>query len=259
MEKPLIRYSGYAIKTPLFEGPLDLLSELVRNYEINIYDIPIAMITEQFLNYIRFLKQLDLTVASEFIVMVAHLLLIKSRMLLPIESDLDEEEDPRSELVEQLLEYQRFKEAAHLLEEAEMMSQHLLDRKSNQMTFDFPDDRDNWVDVKLFDLVNAFSRLLSRGQKAEPVFPVLDEVDEAYDPEQRITEIRTLLEVKGRAQFEEILSEDAARGEIIITFLAILHMIKRGTIVVKQHRLFGDITVFLRQEQPGTDSEEGIV
>ena len=229
-------YTGYNIKTPGFEGPLDLLLFLVKNYEINIYDIPITLITEQYLAYIRMLKKLDLEVASEFIVMAAHLMYIKSKMLLPMDPELDEEEDPRQDLVEQLLEYQKFKAAAETLEEAEHISREVLERKPSQILLEFPDDGDNWVDVKLFDLVNAFSRLISTDEKEEPIFPVLDDIEEDYDPEDKIEQIRVMLDLEGKVMFQELLPPDVRRGEIIVTFLAILHMIKRAMIDVKQHK-----------------------
>jgi len=249
-------YSGYKIKTPEFEGPLDLLLYLVKNYEINIYDIPIVLITDQFLDYIRMLKDLDLEIASEFIVMAAHLTLIKSKMLLPTDPDLDDEDDPRTELVEQLLEYQKFKEAASILEESESISREVLERRSNQILFDFPDDTDNWIDVKIFDLVNAFSRLIAKNTQEDPVFTILDEVEEDYDPDEKVAQIASLLELKNKVVFQELVSINSRKGEIIITFLALLHMIKDGQIVVKQHKMFGDITIFRKQKgQPLSDEQ----
>lgn len=244
-------YTGYQVKTPLFEGPLDLLLYLVRNYEINIYDIPITLITEQFLGYIKLLERLDLEVASEFIVMAAHLILIKSRMLVPGEAEHeDDEEDPRSELVAQLIEYQKFKEAAHILEESESLLRSVLERKPGQIVFEFPGDESNWVEVKLFDLVNAFSRIMARSEKEPPSYPVFDDIEDNYDPEEKISQLTTMLEIHSRIEFNEIITPTTRRGEIIIIFLALLHMIKRGFIVVRQHRLFGDITIFARAAAP---------
>jgi len=241
-------FTGYKVHTPLFAEPkpLDFLLSLVRRYEINIYDIPIAFITEQFLQYIALLERLDLEVASEFVVMAANLIVIKSRMLLPREFDDDEREDPRADLVAQLLEYQKFKAAAQILEESESVSRAVLERKMGQITFDFPGDDNNWVDVKLFDLVSAFSRLMTRGDEEDrpaPYYPVLDDFEDDYDPEEKITQISTLLEIHERIEFGDIITPGMQRGEIIIIFLAILNMIKRGLIVVQQHKLFGDITI----------------
>jgi segregation and condensation protein A len=239
-------FTGYKVQTPLFEEPkpLDFLLYLVRRYEINIYDIPIAFITEQFIQYIALLERLDLELASEFVVMVAHLLVIKSRMLLPREFEDDDDEDPRAGLVAQLLEYQKFKAVARVLEESESVSRAVLERKAGQVTFDFPGDDNNWVDVKLFDLVNAFSRLMTRGEEqSAPYFPILDDFEDDYDPEEKIVQICTLLEIHSRIEFGDIITPGMKRGEIIIIFLAILNMIKRGLIVVQQHKLFGDITI----------------
>jgi segregation and condensation protein A len=233
---------------PLFEGPLDLLLQLVRRYEINIYDIPIALITEQFLQYIALLERLDLEIASEFIVMAAHLCVIKSRMLLPRETEEDEGEDPRSGLVTQLLEYQKFKAAAQILEESENISRAILERRAGQIVFDFPGDENNWVDVKRFDLVGAFSRIMARAASAPepPVFPVLQDWEEDYDPEEKVVQIITLLDIRNQIEFEDIITPGMQRGEIIIIFFAILDMIKRGLIIVRQHKLFGDITILKR-------------
>lgn len=251
-------YTGYKVNVPDFEGPLDLLLFLVKNYEINIYDIPITLITEQFMSYLRLMKRLDLEIASEFIVMAAHLMLIKSRMLLPEDPDLDEEDDdPRSDLVEQLLEYQKFKEAASRLEETELIGREVLERKQTQVLFDMGDDCDNWVDVKLFDLVNAFSRLLSKDEKTPPVFPVFDDEEDSYDPDEKMRTIESLVQIKGEVHFYELLSDQFRRGEIIITFLAVLHLIKQGTVAVKQHKVFGDIKLFYR-EKTNTEDDNAI-
>jgi segregation and condensation protein A len=256
METQQDHAAGYQIHTPLFEGPLDLLLQLVRRYEINIYDIPITLITEQFMQYIALMERLDLEIASEFIVMAAHLCVIKSRMLLPHDTGEDDEEDPRSELVAQLLEYQKFKAAAQILEESEGISLAILERRAGQIVFDFPGDENNWVDVKLFDLVGAFSRIMARAAAstastalagpAAPVYPEFRDVEDDYDPEEKIAQITTLLDIRNQVDFEDIITPDMRRGEIIIIFFAILDMIKRGLILVRQHRLFGDITILKR-------------
>ncbi|MDR2733354.1 MAG: segregation/condensation protein A [Spirochaetota bacterium] len=238
--------AGYQIRTPLFEGPLDLLLQLVRRYEINIYDIPITLITEQFMQYIALMERLDLEIASEFIVMAAHLCVIKSRMLLPHEAGDDDDEDPRSELVAQLLEYQKFKAAAQILEESEGISLAILERRAGQIVFDFPGDENNWVDVKLFDLVGAFSRIMARAAPATPAYPEFRDFEDDYDPEEKVAQIATLLDIRNQVDFEDIITPGMQRGEIIIIFFAILDMIKRGLILVRQHRLFGDITILKR-------------
>ncbi len=249
MEYDRKQFKGYSVITPGFEGPMDLLLFLVKNYEINIYDIPILLIIEQFQRYINMMKKVNLDIASEFIVMVAHLLLIKTKMLLPADADLgDDEEDPRSELVEQLLEYQKFKVAAAILEEKEIIGHEILEKKPGQMVFEFGDD-DNWVDLKVFDLVNAFSRIISDNDEEKPVFPVFDEDDDDYDPDEKIDEIHSYLKLHGKAGFADVIKSIANKAEIIITFLAVLHMIKQGLIVVRQHKMFGDINMFLIEEK----------
>jgi len=249
METQQDHAAGYQIRTPLFEGPLDLLLQLVRRYEINIYDIPITLITEQFMQYIALMERLDLEIASEFIVMAAHLCVIKSRMLLPHEAGDDGGEDPRSELVAQLLEYQKFKMAAQILEESEGISLAILERRAGQIVFDFPGDENNWVDVKLFDLAAAFSRIMARtaaSAATPPAYPEFRDYEDDYDPEEKIAQITTLLDIRNQVAFEDVIAPGMQRGEIIIIFFAILDMIKRGLILVRQHRLFGDITILKR-------------
>ena len=132
---------NYIFKLEKFEGPLDLLLYLIKKAEIDIYDIPIHKITEQYLNYINLMKKLDINLASEFIIMAANLIYIKSKMMLPIESDIEEEyfEDPRTELVNQLLEYHKFKNAAMELENLETHQTNLFFREKNQITFNVND------------------------------------------------------------------------------------------------------------------------
>ena len=160
----------YKVKLEVFEGPLDLLLYLIKKDEVNIYDIPIARITDEYLEYIELMKMLDINIASEFIVMAATLMQIKSRMLLPVEERVPEEEeevDPREELVRQLLEYKKFKEAAVQLEELELKRAEVFTRAPEEDSFDNENGDEPFFEASLFDLIAAFSEALKGVSKEE--------------------------------------------------------------------------------------------
>ena len=154
----------YNVKLPVFEGPLDLLLHLIRENKVDIYDIPISLITGQYLTYIEMMKELDLEIAGEFLVMAATLIHIKSRMLLPPdeEAPLEEMEDPRLELVQRLLEYQAYKDAASILKEKEDEALNIFGREKTEFDAQRPDDQQELYlfDINLFDLLGAFKRIL---------------------------------------------------------------------------------------------------
>lgn len=236
---------GYAVKLDIFEGPLDLLLHLIKKNEIDIYNIPIATITEQYLNYLKIIKSLNLDLAGEYLVMASTLIHIKSKMLLPAPEDLPEEEkeeDPREELVRQLLEYKLFKEAALQLERQPLLDRDVFTRcaavidemdKSN-------DDDVVLIEVSVFDLIDAFHRLVSKtGQKE------LIEIDlEKMSIADIINEIMDRLSREKSLTFEEMLGEKKDRRRIIYTFLAILELIKMKMIKAYQTAVFGTIRIF---------------
>lgn len=253
--KPLINEddSGHIFKLEKFEGPLDLLLYLIKKSEIDIYDIPLHEITDQYLQYIHLMKKLDVNLAAEFILMAANLIYIKSKMLLPIESDIEEEyfEDPRTELVNQLLEYQKFKNAAFALEDLKKKQSNLYFRSKNQITFDF-EDNENWVDVNLFDLINIFNKLLNEtgDEKQEYIMP------ETITVNMKIEEILLKLDYKAEIAFTNLFDNNHNIWELIVTFLAILELVKQKIISAKQHKLFGDIKIIKRDEGEHGSQEE---
>jgi segregation and condensation protein A len=221
-----------------FEGPLDLLLFLIKKQEINIYDIPIAKITEQYLSYLAYASQIELDNLTDFYLMAATLLYIKSRMLLPVEVNLDEElEDPRTELVEKLIEYQKYKKLSELMSEQEDKSEWLLERQSSQTILPFP-DKDIWQQIDVWDLLKTFSSLVS-SLTSEQIIDLYEEVT----INEKITLIRELIDKKEELLFTDILVKSHSLLEIICSFLAILEMVKSKEIIVFQNKMFGDIRI----------------
>ncbi|MCX5799905.1 MAG: segregation/condensation protein A [Candidatus Eisenbacteria bacterium] len=230
----------YHIKLEKFEGPLDLLLHLIKIEEIDIYDIPIAHITLQYLSYIELMEMLDLDVAGEFLVMAATLMRIKARMLLPA-SPVEEEEaqgDPREELVRRLLEYKRFKEAAQTLREREDQRRHVFERGFSEIASE--NGEVLLEESTLFDLMGALRQALARVSEA----PVHEVETEKLDVVRKIAEISQLLKAKGRVRFSELLEQCETRLEIIGTFISILELVRTGRAGAVQRLLFGDIWIY---------------
>ena len=221
-----------------FEGPLDLLLFLIKKNEINIYDIPIAKITEQFLDYLAAVSELDLEEISEFQAMAATLLLIKSRMLLPIEMNLDDEdEDPRQELVERLIEYQKYKKLAVLMEEKEREAEWVIERKRLQRTLPF-DDEDLWEKVDVWDLLKIFAEY-TRGLSKERIIDLYEEVT----VNEKIALLYEILEERKECSFADLLIRADSILDFICAFLALLEAAKQQIIAIYQNRMFGDIII----------------
>lgn len=237
---------GYEIKLDIFEGPLDLLLYLIKKNEIDIYNIPISLITEQYLEYLDMMRSLNLDLAGEYLVLAATLLHIKSKMLLPVqEEDHDEDEsDPRAELVKQLLEYQLFKEAASELENRPLLNRDVFTR--GFLAPAEPDQEDQGMDVELnvFDLVEAFHKIISTLKESEYM-----EIDaEKMSLSDRMNEIMERLTEKRNLTFVDLLGEQANRRIMIYTFLAILELMRLRMIRVYQAFSFGVIRVCLAVE-----------
>jgi segregation and condensation protein A len=228
---------GYTVKVDVFEGPLDLLLHLIKQNQLDIYDIPIALITEQYLEYIRIMKALDLTIAGEFLVMAATLMYIKSRMLLPapIEEEEEEEEDPRAELVQRLVEYKRFKEAAIHLSQQALLERDVFIRPLHEIEME-----DSEIEADLFHLIDALRELLKR-QVGEAFHEVtLDRVT----LRERMRELSVRLQgVREAIPFSALFAPVASRVELIVTFLALLELIKTGIVRAYQREVFGPLWV----------------
>ena len=238
---------AYQVKLDAFEGPLDLLLHLIRKNELNIYDIPIALITEQYLGYIEMMQELSLDVAGEFLVMAATLIHIKSRMLLPRPetSSLDptEDEDPREVLVRRLLEHQKFKAAAELLHERETLRSAQYIRPDASVAAAAGDDYEPELEVDLFSLLAAFRGVLERAnRKPRMVLP-----PEQISIEDRIAQVLDRLSETDACGFEDLFADgDGSRPFMIVTFLALLEMIRLKLVRIFQSGGFGPIRVYKR-------------
>ena len=219
-----------------FEGPLDLLLYMIRKNEVNIYDIPIAQITEQYIEYLRDVEIMDLENLTEFHAMAATLLYIKSRTLLPAEMEDDYAEDPRAELVDRLIEYQKYKKLSELMEEKEKENDWTLERKRLQQNLPFTDDN-LWERVDIWDLVKTFSSM-TVNMSAERIIDLFEEVT----VNEKTTLLAEFLENRGECRFTELITHSGAL-EIVCAFLAVLEAAKMRMIVIFQNRLFGDIMI----------------
>jgi segregation and condensation protein A len=209
-----------------FDGPLDLLLHLIKKHEVNIYDIPIALITEQYLAYLSLMQELNLDLASEFLVTAATLIHIKSRQLLPrpeaISEDTGEEIDPRDALVQRLLDHQRFKAAAELLHERETLRNAQWTRPDARVEAIAGEEVERELDVDLFGLLAAFRRVLERS-KAPPDVPL---PPEETSIEGRIEQMLERLSETEACGFDDLFDDVATRGDLIVTFLALLEMVR---------------------------------
>ncbi|MBN1931206.1 MAG: segregation/condensation protein A [Desulfobacterales bacterium] len=220
----------------IFEGPMDLLVYLITKNEINIYDIPIALITDQYLEYLKWMKSMDVDLAGDFIVMAATLVHIKSKMLLPIHGDEEPEEDPRQEITRPLLEYLQMKSAAEFLAERNFLGADTFVR--NFAEEDYPIDKGNeMIRVGLFELIQAFQKIFAQMSEQHRV----DLTTDAISIKDKISELVDILEKKGSVGLDELYSKNAGNSEIIITFLAILEMAKLCIISMFQQVQTGDI------------------
>ncbi|MCL2294183.1 MAG: segregation/condensation protein A [Spirochaetes bacterium] len=233
-----------------FEGPLDLLLFLIKKSEINIYDIPIAEIVEQYLRYLEYATKKNLDNLSEFFTMAATLLYIKSRMLLPIEIDIDEEfEDPRRELVEKLIEYQKFKKLSEIMSDKEKESEFIITRTSNQRNLPFVNDDEFWEEIDIWDLLQTFSSIIS-SLSNEQILDIYEEVT----LNEKITFMNELLEQKQEILFTELIRNNSSILEFVCAFMAVLDSVKNHLITVYQNRMFGDIRI--KKYQPKSEVVE---
>lgn len=232
----------YQVRIENFEGPLDLLLHLIKKNEINIYDIPIAMIAQQYLSYIEAMKDLNLTVAGEFLVMAATLLQIKSKMLLPVEESAEDDEegpDPREELVRRLLEYKTFKEAARQLDTQERMWREIYSRPITPSEDVAQSDETLLDNIGLFDLVDALQEILNRN----PGKKLLEIIPDNLTVRDRMNVLLEALEGQESIGFEALFEASCHRLVIIVTFLALLELIRLRTVRVYQAENFGPILV----------------
>ncbi|QHN49729.1 segregation/condensation protein A [Geobacillus stearothermophilus] len=238
----------YNVKIEAFEGPLDLLLHLINRYEIDIYNIPVAQITEQYMAYIHAMQELELDIASEYLVMAATLLAMKSKMLLPVSDEHAEDDslefaeadDPREELMQRLLEYKKFKEAARELKRREEERALLFTKPPSDLSA-YADEKkvSAPLDVNVYDMLGALSKLLRRKKLQKPMRTKIARQD--ISVEKRMAEIlHELRQAKERKNFYELFPS-CDRSYIVVTFLAILELMKQNKIIVEQERNFSDL------------------
>jgi segregation and condensation protein A len=234
------------IKLQAFEGPLDLLVHLIKQNQMNVYDIQISIITKQYLEYLDLMQELNLDVASEFLVMAATLIHIKSKMLLPrpetAAGDPADEEDPRDALVRRLLEHQKFKAAAELLHDKETLRGAQWGRPDSRIEAIAGDDYEPEIEVDLFSLLSAFRQVLERARERPPVPLPPEEIS----IETRIEQLLERLSETEACGFQDLFDTDATRSDMIVTFLAMLEMIRLKLIRVFQQGGQGAIRVYKR-------------
>jgi segregation and condensation protein A len=240
---------AYPVRLQNFEGPLDLLLHLIKKNEVNIYDIPIVLITQQYLDYLELMQELDLEVAGEFLVMAATLIHIKSRMLLPRPDPTQEdaEEDPREALVRRLLEHQRFKAAAEMLHEREVQRSAQWGRPDGRVADVVGEAPEPEIEVDLFSLMAAFRQVMDR-LRARPVVLL---PPEQISIETRIEQLFARLSDTEACGFEDLFADVQSRAGMIVTFLALLEMIRLKRVRVYQQGNFGPIRVYRRDRPDG--------
>jgi len=223
----------------IFEGPMDLLVHLIRKNELDIYDIPIALITEQYLQYLEWMQAMNIDYAGDFLLMASTLTQLKSRMLLPVHEGEDEDEDLLQEITRPLVEYLQMKSAADQLVERNLLGENTFIRKPDRGEF-LIDSDDEFIKIGLFELIDAFQKILERIPDDHRVDMRADEIS----VKDRITQIIDILETKKSITFLELFSDNPDKNEIIVTFLAILEMVKLMLIRIVQHVQTGVIRIF---------------
>ena len=239
----------YRVRLELFEGPLDLLLHLIKKNEVDVRELPVAQITEQYLAYLDLLRDLNLDIAGEYLVMAATLTLIKSRMLLPSpEPEEGEEADPRADLVRQLLEYQRYREAAESLGDRPLLRRDTFTREPSLEGLPPEPEGAPRIKVTLWELMEAFRVVLKR---AEPD-PVHQVAGEAVSLRARIDTLLSTLGVARRVTFDSLFGDQPTRGYVIVTFLAVLELMKQHVVEALQEEIMGPIMITLSVEDVRT-------
>lgn len=247
---------GITVKLQAFEGPLDLLLHLIDKNKVNIYDIPIVEITNQYMDYIRQMQKRDLNIMSEFLVMAATLLEIKSKMLLPAKiNDAGEEEDPREELVQKLLEYKVYKYMAYELKDKQIEAQRTMYKPSTVpkevLEYEPPVNiQDLLSDVSITRLHMIFKTIIKKQEeKVDPIRSKFGKIEkEEVSLSDKIGYLEEFIQKKRRFNFRELFSEHKTKMQIIVTFLAVLELMKTGKITIMQKEVFDDILICAADE-----------
>ena len=240
MSETLQKQAAYqAHVEDIFDGPLDLLLHLVKKNEVDIYDIPIAMITRQYLEYLEWIKLMNIDFAGDFLLMASTLAQIKSRMLLPTHG-IEDEEDPRLELAKPLREYLEMQSIAEQLANRNLLGEQTFVRSFTEERFEDLQEDEPYIQVGLFELIDAFQKILAN----IPEEHRLDLSTDRISVKERISEIVDILEKKDSLTFYELFSKNADKGDIIVTFLALLEMVKLNLVQIIQHLESGILRIF---------------
>jgi len=245
MEDP---QSVYSVQLEIFNGPLDLLLHLIKKHEVDIYDIPIALITEQYLEYLEFLKDVNLEIVGDYMSMAAELGYIKSRMLLPRikEEGEEEEEDPREELVRRLLEYEKYRSAAAELGGMEILGKDVfLAGYDRREMFGEPEKETEFVKFDLWSLVDTFSKICEDKEKAET--REISLAPQTYTVDERKNQVIEIMRREKEVLFEDLFEGDKNRMKLVVTFLSILELLKDGILDVFQPTFEEPIKIILRE------------
>ncbi len=236
----------YKVTIENFDGPLDLLLHLIKENDLDIYDIKIEEVTKQYLDYIKAMQDLNLSVASEYLVMASELLEIKSKMLLPKRKSLEEdeyEEDPREVLIERLLAYKKYKEITSEFKELELTRKLVLTKEPENLSYYVKEEK-NSGDIDLSNLLEAFNNLMKRKEFDKPIATKITKKELSIT--EKVSRIRNILKEKRKINFEELF-EVSTKEEIIISFLSILEMVKKDEITLSQDDNFKQITISLKE------------
>ena len=242
---------GYKVKLDQFDGPFDLLVYLIEHAQMSIYDIRVSQITTQYLDYIEQMKKQDIAVGSEFMVLAAMLIELKSRMLLPrpkVAEGTEEVEDPRKELVQKLLEYKKFKRASELLADQEERMLHIYTKPQEDLT-EYTKQPDEILNMDLNQFVKAFHLFLIRKRRLEEVRKTYARVErQRMTIENRIQQMKDRLLERERLTFRELLMGATSRYDVVVTFMSLLELLKQHAVTAQQDVRYGEITVSLQEE-----------
>ena len=238
--------SEYKVKFEVFEGPMDLLLYLVKKEEVDIYEVNLTKIAREFIEYVDLMREFDIEIAGEFLVMASTLMYIKSKELLPVEQQVttdedDEGEDPRWELIRKLVEYKKFKDAADKLGTLEHEQEDVYPRLPAKQEFDMPEDRGPGLKVSIFDLINAVNDVIKRVEARTHDISQIE--DEHFTVADKINVLRERLAKQPRFTFIELFADAVGRNEVVATFLAMLELIRLEQIKIDQEDNFGDIVI----------------
>lgn len=236
----------YVVTIDNFDGPLDLLLHLIKEQDIDIYDIKIEDITKQYLDYIRHMKELNLEIASEYLVMASELIEMKSKMLLPKKKEKEEddyEEDPRELLIERLLAYKKYKEVTSEFKDLELTRKMVFTREPDNLNRYVKED-ENSEELGVADLINAFNNLLKRKELDRPIATKITKKE--LSVAEKVNKIKKILRNKKRINFEDVF-EVSTKEEVIISFLSVLEMVKKDEILLTQEGNFKSIVISLKE------------